>query len=329
MTNRTAPVAPVTPVKPMPPVPRTPDLGLLAAVVSAAAFGTSGAFAKALLQAGWTPGSVVFVRIVGAGLILAVPAIVSCRGRWQVVLRSWPLIVTFGVVAVALPQLAYFNAVQRLSVGVALLLEYSGVVLVVLFVWWRLRRAPSRLTAVGALVSLGGLAFVLDIGGQSRPDVIGVMWGLAAAVGLAAYFVTAGRGDAALPPTALAALGMAVGGVALGALGVAKVLPMRFSTSDVLVAGSSWPWWTALLELAAIAAAAAYLLGTYAVRRLGSTVASFVGLSEVLFAVLFAWVLLGELPRVVQLAGGALVVAGVFAVRLGEAREPQRRSGAR
>jgi drug/metabolite transporter (DMT)-like permease len=76
-------------------------------------------------------------------------------------------------------------------------------------------------------------------------------------------------------------------------------------------------------ELALVAAAFAYLLGTYAARALGATVASFVGLSEVLFAILFAWLLLGELPRPVQLAGGVVVVAGVVAVRLGEARAPR------
>jgi drug/metabolite transporter (DMT)-like permease len=57
-----------------------------------------------------------------------------------------------------------------------------------------------------------------------------------------------------------------------------------------------------------------------AARILGSTVASFVGLTEVLFAVLFAWVALGELPRPIQLAGGVLIVAGVVAVRVGELR---------
>ena len=35
------------------------DVGLLAAVLSAATFATSGPFAKALLATGWTPGSVV------------------------------------------------------------------------------------------------------------------------------------------------------------------------------------------------------------------------------------------------------------------------------
>ena len=49
-----------------------------------------------------------------------------------------------------------------------------------------------------------------------------------------------------------------------------------------------------------------------------TTLASFVGLTEVLFAVLFAWLVLGELPGAVQLLGGAVILAGIVAVRLGE-----------
>jgi drug/metabolite transporter (DMT)-like permease len=89
----------------------------------------------------------------------------------------------------------------------------------------------------------------------------------------------------------------------------------------VQVGGATLPAWSAVAELAVVAAALAYLLGTVATRRLGSTVASFVGLTEVLFAVLFAWLLLGELPAPVQLAGGVLITAGVVAVRVGELRD--------
>ena len=299
---------------------RRADLGLVAAVVSAAAFGTSGPFAKALLTAGWTPGSIVLLRVGGAALVLLVPALLACRGRWDGVRANVPVILTFGLVAVAACQVAYFNAVGRLPIGVALLLEYSGTVLVVLWVWFRTRRAPARLTVLGAVTALAGLALVLDIAGQSRPDPVGVLWGLAAAVGLATYFISSSHGGDGLPPVVLAAFGMAVGAVALGALGAARWLPMSFGSADVVVAGRDLPWWTAIAELALLAAAAAYLLGTYAVRALGSTVASFVGLSEVLFAILFAWLLLGELPAPVQLAGGVLVVRGVVAVRLGESR---------
>ena len=105
-------------------------------------------------------------------------------------------------------------------------------------------------------------------------------------------------------------------------LGAVGVVPLEFRTADVVVAGQSLPWWAAIGELALVAAAFAYLLGTYAVRALGATVASFVGLSEVLFAILFAWLLLGELPGIVQLLGGVVVVAGVVAVRLGERAAP-------
>jgi len=297
---------------------RRADLGLVAAVVTAAAFGTSGPFAKALLTTGWSSGAIVLLRVGIAALVLAVPAVLACRGRWSVVRANVPVILVFGLVAVAGCQVAYFNAVGTLSVGVALLLEYSGTVLVVLWVWLRTRRAPSRLTLIGAAVALAGLALILDIAGQTPPDLVGVMWGLLAAVGLAAYFVASSHGDGGLPPVALAGFGMGVGALALAAVGAVGVVPLEFRAADVVVAGTTLPWWAAVGELALVAAAFAYLLGTYAVRALGATLASFVGLSEVLFAILFAWLLLGELPGLIQLAGGVVVVAGVVAVRLGE-----------
>ena len=301
---------------------RGADLGIVAAVVTAAAFGTSGPFGKALLVTGWSSGAIVLLRVGIAAVLLALPAVLACRGRWNVVRANLPVILVFGLVAVAGCQVSYFNAVGALSVGVALLLEYSGTVLVVLWVWLRTRRAPSRMTLVGGATALAGLGLVLDIAGQSPPDLVGLMWGLLAAIGLAAYFVASSHGDGGLPPVALAGFGMGVGAVALAGLGATGFLPMQFRTVELLVAGESLPWWVAIGELAVVAAALAYLLGTFAVRALGATVASFVGLSEVLFAIGFAWLLLGELPSPLQLAGGTLVVAGVVAVRLGERYSP-------
>jgi hypothetical protein len=49
-------------------------------------------------------------------------------------------------------------------------------------------------------------------------------------------------------------------------------------------------------------------------------------LSEVMFAVLFAWILLGELPRPVQLVGGLFILAGIVAVRSEQRRGPGDRS---
>ena len=66
----------------------------------------------------------------------------------------------------------------------------------------------------------------------------------------------------------------------------------------------------------------AYVAGIAAARILGARLASFAGLAEVIFAVLVAWLLLGQLPTGVQLAGGVLIVAGIALVRLDELRAP-------
>ncbi|SDP38241.1 Threonine/homoserine efflux transporter RhtA [Pedococcus dokdonensis] len=300
--------------------------GLWLALASAATFGSSGPFAKSLLVEGWSSGAIVLLRVAGATLVLAAPTTLALRGRWSLVRTNLWSILAYGAVAVAGCQVAYFYAVQRLDVGVALLLEYLGVVLVVLWVWLRTRRAPGALTGLGVVLAVLGLVLVLDLSGQSRPDLVGVAWGLVAATGLATFFVLAAE-DSSLPPVALAGLGMGAGSVVLGALGAVGVIPLTFVDTRVELMGRGAPWWVAIGELALIAAAAAYLLGVTAARMLGSTVASFVGLTEVLFAVLFAWLLLDELPGLMQLAGGVCIVGGVVAVRLGELRRARAERG--
>jgi drug/metabolite transporter (DMT)-like permease len=293
--------------------------GILIALLSAATFATAGPFAKSLLESGWTPGSVVFLRISGAALLLLVPTVRALGGRWHLLRGEWRQVVAYGLAAVALPQVAFFYAISHLSVGVALLLEYLALVLVVVWQSLRSRRAPRPTTLVGIALALVGLVLVLDVFGGVRIDGIGVVWGLVAALGLTSYFVMSGSShDTALPPLTLAGGGLVVGAVAFGVLGLVGVLPMEFHTAQVELGGTALPWWSAILELAAIAAAMSYVSGIVAARMLGAKLASFVGLSEVLFAVLLAWLLLGELPRAVQLLGGLFILAGVVVVRAEE-----------
>ncbi|MFN8198243.1 MAG: DMT family transporter [Nakamurella multipartita] len=298
-----------------------PRFGLLLALLTAAAFGTSGAFARSLIDAGWTPAAAVTARVSIAAVVLLVPSIVALRGRWSVLRRNLPMITAFGLIAIAGCQVAYFNAVQHLSVAVALLLEYMGIVLVVGWLWVRHRQRPRRLTVGGTVVSILGLALVLDLVGDATVDLVGVLWGLVAAIGLAVFFVMSAKSDPELPPIVMAGGGMVIGAIALLALGAVGLLPLAATTADVVFAGQDVPWWVPILGLSLLAAVFAYVVGIMAARALGSKLASFVGLTEVLFAVLFAWLLLGQLPTVVQLLGGALIVAGVAMVRIDELRE--------
>ena len=170
---------------------RVAAVGLVIAVVSAAMFGTSGAVAKSLLVQGWSPGAAVTFRIVLGALLLAPFALWEMRGRWHL-LRSrltWTHVGLFGLLAVAGCQLFYFLAVERLSVGVALMLEYLGPILVVGWLWLVRGQRPRPLTVAGIAVALVGLLLVLDVLGDVQLSTAGVLWGLAAAVGLAVFFV--------------------------------------------------------------------------------------------------------------------------------------------
>ncbi|MEU4644256.1 EamA family transporter [Micromonospora sp. NPDC023814] len=303
--------------------PPAAGLGLGLALLSAVTFATSGTFARSLIDAGWSAEAAVVARVGIAALVVAVPAALSLRGKWDVLRRNLAAIGVFGVLGVAAAQACFFNAVRYLPVGVALLLEYLGIILVVGWMWLVHGQRPRRLTVAGAVAALAGLFFVLDLAGATGLDPVGVLWGLGAAVGLAGYFVLAGRVDAGLPSVALASGGMAVGAGVLVLLGAVGVLPLRATFGEVTFAGQRTSWLLPIVGLSLVAAVVAYLAGIAGTRILGARLSSFVGLTEVMFAVLIAWLVLGELPTVVQLFGGALIVAGVALVRVDELRAPR------
>ena len=303
--------------------------GLTLGVVSAAAFGTSGTFAAALIAAGWSPGAAVLARIAVAALILTVPAVLRLRGQWTLLRRSAGRVAASGLLAVAGAQWCYFNAVARIPVGVAVLLEFLGVVLVVGWLWLRHGQRPRRLTITGGVVAIAGLAMVVNLAGPAGLNPAGVIWALLGAVGLAAFFVlSAGGEEEPLPPLVMTWAGMCVGAAALAAMAGTGLLPLAASLGDVHALGHQVSWIVPVLGLSLVAAVIAYITGIGAIRRLGARLASFVGLAEVLFAVLFAWLLLGQLPTPVQFLGGAFILAGVAMVRFGELRVPPPASGA-
>ena len=293
--------------------------GMALALLSAATFGTSGTFASALIRAGWSPAAAVVTRIAVSALILTVPAVLQLRGRRGLLRRGAGKAAAYGLIGVASCQLCYFNAIERMPVGVALLLEYLGTVLVVLWLWLRHGQRPRPLTIAGGVIAIAGLAMMLDLSGSSKIDPIGVLWGLGAAVSLAIYFVLSASVDAEpMPPVVMAWAGMCVGAVALGVLGFTGVLPLAAVTGNVALLGHEISWVVPVLGLSLVASAIAYVAGIGAARRLGAKLASFIGMAEVLFAVLFAWALLHQLPSAVQFAGGALILAGVALVRVDE-----------
>jgi drug/metabolite transporter (DMT)-like permease len=291
--------------------------GMAWALLSAATFGLSGSLAKSLLEIGWSPVAVVGARIGGAFLVLLIPTVILLRNRPRPTGRQTRRMVTYGVVAVALAQLCYFSAVQYLSVATALLLEYLAPVLLIGWQWMRSRRRPAAGVFAGAALAMAGMVLVLDVANGLTLSPVGVLWGLGAAVCLCSYFLLSDHqssGDS-VAPLLMTTVGTGVGAVVIFAVGATGLLPLSFELRDTALAGLAVPWWLPVAMLILVSAALAYLTGIIAVRRLGSAVASFVSLSEVIFAVVFAIFLLGQQPSLSQAVGGLLVLAGIATVQ--------------
>src|SRR6478735_9144213 len=269
---------------------RVRTVGLIMAVTSALAFSSSGPLIKPLLEAGWSLGAALLVRMGVSGLLLAPALVLAVRRERSFLRRHWRIILGFGLTAVAGCQILFFAAMQRMPVAVALLIQYLAPVLLVGLAWVRSRRAPSRLVMIGSVVAIAGLVLVVDISG-ARFDLIGTLLALGAAVCVGAYFLISERAGDDLPPLALASGGLLVGAVLMALLCVTGILPFQAPSVDVVLAGATLPWFLPLFWVAGIGTTLGYAFGVMAVPRIGARLASFVGLSEVLFALGFAWLL--------------------------------------
>ena len=302
--------------------------GFLFAIASAASFALSGIFASALMSAGWSAGAAATLRIVLAALILAAPTAAMLRGRWRLVRAAWRPILLFGLLAVVGAQLAFFLAVQFIPPSLALLIEFTGPVLLMLWAWARTRVAPSTVTLLGAVLALAGLVAISGVvtGGGLHP--LGIALALVAAVGVAAYYATGAMGDHGIPPLPFVGLGLSVGAVVLILVSATGVLPFAVAGDPAIVAGVAIPPWLIVAAMVLLSTVMSYVLGVGASRRLGATVASFTGYSEPLFGILWTAALLAGLPTPQQWLGAALIVAGVVTVKAGELLRARRRAAA-
>lgn len=301
--------------------------GLALALGSSATFALSGMFAAALIGAGWSSGAVTTLRIGLAAAVLIVPALLALRGDWGALRRARGQIVTFGVFAVVVAQLGFFSAVQYIPPALALLIEYLGPVLLVLWTWARTRIAPAGLTILGVGLAVLGLALVSGVGGAALHP-LGVLYGLIGAVGNAVYWASAASGTHGLPPATLAGLGLAVGAVLLAAACAVGLLPFAIGLGTAELAGADLPAWASIAGVVLLATVTPYVLGIAGARRLGATVASFAGYTETLFAIIWMALLLGLLPTGQQWLGASAVIAGIVLVKIGEVRRARREPGA-
>jgi drug/metabolite transporter (DMT)-like permease len=292
---------------------QTRTTGLALGVLSAVSFGASGPCAKALTDAGFTPLQAVWVRVLGTALFLAPVALVLRRRVIVSTLRANPWSVfAYALTAVSLCQALYFVAASRLPVSIAILLEFTGPVLVVGWLGLVRRRHVPRTAYIGVATAVIGLLAVVQIWSGLRLDPIGVAAAFGAACGSASYFLIIERLIGRVDPLVLTSSGMCVGAVLLLPLAAPWNAPWHLIAGDVRVGVHEVPGWDIIAVLVIVSTVIGYLAGASAIQRLSAPIACGVAYIEAVSASVFAWIALGQQLGAAQICGGVIVLLGAY-----------------
>jgi drug/metabolite transporter (DMT)-like permease len=283
--------------------------GSLFCLASAAAFGAMGIFGKLAYDEGATVGTLLASRFVFAAAVLWL--FVVCAGRVRdlgaLSRRDIAIALALGAVGYGAQAGGYFTALDRLDASLLALLVYTYPVIVTVTAIALGRESASRRTALALGLASTGLVLVLAGAASGQLDAIGMVLGLGTAVVYSAYILISEGVTARVGPLALstlvctgAATSLTLGGLAGGDL----------DPGSVSAAGFGW-----LGGLAAVSTVGAVALFFAGLRRVGPAAASILSTLEPVVTVVLAFVLFGESLGPVQLAGGALVLLAVLAVR--------------
>lgn len=316
-----APQTKSTPTPVSPPRPTASRLrGIVLAAVSAAAFGSAGVCGKAAMLASGgalSPVRLAQFRITGAAIVLL--AIVAVLGRTPAGRRRprirWtrPLagtVMAYGLLAFVGVQVLYFIAIDRMPVGIALLIEYLGPALVALYALVVQHRPQHRGTWLGILAALVGLTLIARPWAGFTLDTLGVTAALCAAVTLAVYFLVAESVGDRIPALPLSAYAATVAAVVLAVAAPWWSFPFAVLGRTAPLLGLSVPVWVLLLVVVLVGTVLAYVAGLSALAHLPAPVASVVATMEVVVATVTAWILLGEHLSLLEILGGAMLLVG-------------------
>ena len=282
---------------------RRPRLGYLLAAVAAAMFAVNGSIAKLLLEDGVSASHLSQLRVTVAFVMLAGALALVDRRRLRIARADVPRMAWLGLAGVAIVQLSYFLAIERMPISVALVIQFTGPAMVLL--WLRLahgrRLKPSLYGAVA--LSVAGSALVVEVFDAGSIDGLGVVYALVAAVTFAIYLV--GFERAGRSYDAFTTLTWGLGFATLFWLLVSP--PWTFPFGDFDSAGN-----VALAPgVVVIGTLAPFLLNVSALRHLPAARVGVVATLEPVLATLVAWAIHDEALTGIQIAGGLLVVAAV------------------
>jgi drug/metabolite transporter (DMT)-like permease len=294
---------------------RNPTVGITAVSFAALMFGFNASTVKIILGTEISPEQLVLFRTAITALIAGIVLLFTNKKAFKLTKKELPVLVFYGVFGVALMQWSYSNAVSLLPISVALLIEYTAIVIVPLVSLLLFKEKVRPRLWFGIAAVLIGLAIVSNIW-NSALNPLGVAWAIMAAVCLSIYFLigehTQRKRDAMSTlfyTFAVAAIFWAI----MNLINPGKVIDinLEFNLGGNLSA-ISMPVWAGLLWIGIMGSFIPMLLDYIALGNLSATAVGVIATAETVFATVFAWAWLNESMTTLEVIGGLIVVAGII-----------------
>ena len=289
-------------------------VGYLFAIVAAAFYAVGGVIAKRAFELGMPPETLAEFRILLAFAVFLTLTLAFRRRDLLTIRRpDLPWLALFGLLGVMAVQLVYYQAIQRIPIGVALVIEYTAPLLILAY--WRAlgRRVGLGLWIAGVLTIIGCYFVVGAYDAQLRQvNTVGALFATLDAVILAAYFLLAERLVHRYSSWALLCAGFGTAAAAWSIVRPPWLLPWS------ALGGELGPY---VLGVVIIATVIPYLFSVGAVRLIPAARVGLTSTSEPVIAAVAAWLLIGQSLELLQVVGGLIVVAGILvaqSVRLSE-----------
>ena len=295
---------------------RRPRLGVAMTLAAACLWAVNGAVSKVILvSTGISSLRLTELRATAACAGLALGLLVLAPGRLRFTRRDIPFLAFYGICGFALVQWLYFVSIEYLPIGIALLIEFTGPVLVALWVRLVWHEAVRRRVWAALALALLGLALVAQVWQGFVLDTVGVVAALGAAVALAVYLIVGEKGVVHRDPFSLLCLALFFASVFWAVVQPWWSFPFEDLRGETSLLGNlahvSVPVWTLVLWLVTLGTILPFLLSIASLRHLPAVTVGVIAMFEPVAASVVAWFWLDETLAVSQLIGGAIVLVGI------------------
>jgi drug/metabolite transporter (DMT)-like permease len=300
------------------PAPR-PALGYALVWSAVVLWSLNAVIAKVVLDsAGLSSLRLAEVRATGAALILVAAVAILRPAALRTTKRELAFLAVFGILGLAFVQLFYFVGIQRLDIGIALVIQYLAPVFVALWARFYVHEPVRKRLWLAIALSLLGLSLVVELwGGGSSLDGLGVLACLGAALTYAAYVLMAeGALERGRDVYSLLAWGFTFAALFWAVVQPWWRFPTEIAGESVSLLGrfedATAPVWLLLAYIVVLGTVVPFILFVSALHHVPATRVTIVAMLEPVLAAVVAWVWLGEELAAVQIAGGLIVLIGVI-----------------